>query len=131
MKTTGRIALLSSLLFAGLALPAGAADRIRAGEWQTTATINGQTSTSSVCISQSDADLMNGDVKSVRSIVEKTQEPSPCRVRDVTVNGSQVKVTSFCFGQDVVTTTTYRGDSYEALISNGSKLESKRVGACK
>ena len=68
--------------------------------WETKMTmINGQTSTFSVCLSSGDADLINGDATSVRVVAEKNLGESPCKVRDVKVNGNEVKVTSLCLGK--------------------------------
>ena len=58
-----------SLIFALMCfgLSAEAADRVRAGQWDTTLNLNGKIITRSTCISQSDADAINGDAKSIRA----------------------------------------------------------------
>jgi hypothetical protein len=108
--TANRLSL-PMLAFVCLALPAEAADRMRAGQWAGTTTIPGKTFTSSNCITQADADAMNGDIK---------------------VDDGQVIYTSKCGGGAAnVTTTTYHGDSFVSSDSKGTKSEAKLMGACK
>jgi len=114
------------------ALPVGAADRVRAGQWETTLHVAGHAMTKSVCLSQSDADAINGDANSIRMYAEKTGAPAGCKVTDVKINGNQVSVKSVCAsGKENSGTTTYHGTSYETVNTNGAKAESKWVGACK
>jgi hypothetical protein len=132
MKTNRRQALLLTCAFACAALPAHAADRMRAGQWDGTWTGAGRTRATSNCISQADADAMNGDVNSVRSYLQKIIPPEICKVTDIKVNGGQIIYTSVCNGgkQNVIT-TNYHGESFESVDTNGAKSEAKRVGACK
>jgi hypothetical protein len=132
MKTNVRGALFLTCVLGWIALPAQAADRVRAGQWDTTVDVAGRTMTKSACMSQSDADAINGDVKSVKAYVEKVTAPAGCKVTDVKINGNQVIVTSVCAaGKESVGTTTYHGDSFEAVNTNGAKAQAKWVGACK
>src|ERR1700686_5098601 len=71
MKTNHPKTLLLIGVLACIALPADAADRIRAGQWVGTTTMPGRTIPTSTCMSQSDADAMNGDVKAGRAYLEK------------------------------------------------------------
>ena len=48
-------AIIAASVIAGLALPAEAADRVRAGQWAATTTVGGKTYHASSCISPSDA----------------------------------------------------------------------------
>jgi hypothetical protein len=53
-------------------------------------------------------------------------------VTDVKANGNQVSVTSVCAsGKENVGTTTYHGDNWATVNTNGAKSQSKWVGACK
>jgi hypothetical protein len=121
--------VLSILATASLASSASAFDRVRAGQWETTVTANGQSTTRSACVAKGDADAINGDLASVRAFVEKNAGPG-CKVTDVKVNAGQVIVTSLCAGAENVGKTTYRGDSYDSADSNGTTARSRRVGAC-
>jgi hypothetical protein len=132
MKTNRYLTLLSMLVVACLALPANAADRMRAGQWVGTTIAGGRTFPNSSCISQSDADAMNGDAKAVRAYLEKIIPPTICKITDVKADGSQVIYTASCGGRPPrVITTSYHGDSSEGTDSTGSKTEAKLVGACK
>jgi hypothetical protein len=132
MKTNHRQALLLTCVFACLALPAEAVDRVRAGQWTGVTTMPGKTIPTSSCISQSDADAMNGDVKSVRTYLEKVIPPAICKLTDIKLNGDQVVYTAACGGAaENVITTTYHGDRSEGSSTGGSKTEARWVGACK
>ena len=132
MKTNHHQALLLTCVFACLTLPAEGADRVRAGQWTGVTTMPGRTIPNSTCLSQSDADAMNGDAKSVQAYLEKIIPPGICKLTDVKVNGGQVVYTSVCAGgAPNVVTTTYHGDRSEASTTNGVKTEAKWVGACK
>jgi hypothetical protein len=132
VKTNHHKALFLTCIFASVALSAEAADRMRAGQWTGVTTIPGRTIPTSTCMSQSDADAMNGDVKSVRAYLEKAIPPSICKLTDIKVNGGQVIYTSACGGGTAnVVTTTYHGDRSEGSSTGGAKTEAKWVGACK
>ena len=134
MKTNGYVALLSACVFSCVAFPANAADRVQAGQWESTTTMQGHNSTSSTCMSQSDADALNGDEKAIRAVSEKGFGIAHCKVTDVKVNGNHVKVTAACDGTPVVSTSDYHGDSFEGTTvteGHGVTIRSKRIGACK
>lgn len=130
MQTDRRIALLCACVLALLALPAQAVDRLHAGQWETSSNTAGRTRAHSACLSQAEADAMNGDTASIRAVTEK-QFGGACTVKDVKVKGGQVVLTSLCGGKELVSTTEYHGDSYDSVSSNGSTVQAKRVGACK
>jgi len=86
----------------------------------------------STCLSQADADAINGDAPSIKAYAERVGSPAGCKVTDVTIKGDQVIVTSVCAaGKQNVGTTTYHGDSFETVNTNGAKSQSKWVGPCK
>ncbi len=124
--------LLATSVCAALASPASGADRVRAGQWEVTLHVAGQSIVRPTCLTQADADAINGDAKSIRQYAERVSAQVGCKVNDVKVNGNQVTVTSVCAsGKENVGTTTYHGGSYEAVNTNGAKSEAKWVGACK
>jgi hypothetical protein len=103
-----------------------------AGQWVGTTIVGGKTYPTSSCVSQSDADAMNGDAKAVGAYLKKTIPPEICKITDVRVDGNQVIYTASCGGRaSKVVTTSYHGDSSEGTDSTGGKTEAKRVGACK
>ncbi|GAA0709789.1 hypothetical protein GCM10009105_10500 [Dokdonella soli] len=131
MRTHRTIALLSAATFACVVLPAGAADRVHAGQWAGTTTFDGTARASSTCIAQSDANAMNGDAESIRVYLDKVIPPTICTLKDIKVDGDQVTYTSVCGGVANTVATTYHGDSFESTNTRGAKTEAKRVGACK
>jgi hypothetical protein len=85
-----------------------------------------------MCLSTDDAALINGDAASIKAFADKQGASGGCKVKDVAISGNQVTVTSVCAGgKENVGTTTYHGDRYEAVNTNGTKAESKRLGDCK
>lgn len=131
MRAVHHAVTLLVFLLSGLSLPAQGADRMRPGQWDTTIIVNGKPQTFSACLTQIEADAMNGDVASVRAIVERDIGPSGCKVLKVTATGDVVEVKSSCNGKETVGSTIYRGDSAESTNANGVKTVSKRVGPCK
>lgn len=127
-------ALIFNSLLATLALPAVAADRVHAGQWEQTVNVAGLTITRPNCLSKADADAINGDAKSIKGYLEKLQSSTTmgCTVKDVKIDGNKVIVTNACpDGKVTVGTTTYHGDRYETENSAGTKSEGKWVGPCK
>jgi Protein of unknown function (DUF3617) len=132
MNTNHPKTLLLIVVLACVALPVAATDRIRAGQWVGTTTMPGRTVPTSTCMSQSDADAMNGDAESVRAYLEKVIPPTICKLTNIKVNGGQIVYTSACGGAaESVITTSYHGGSFEGTGTNGTKTEGKWVGACK
>ena len=132
MKTIRTIPLLSVVMLACLALPAEAADRMRAGQWEGKTIVKTRTFNTSNCITPGDAAGMNGDAKSIRTQLEKSIPPEICKLTDIKANGNEVTYTSTCkVGAPNVIKTIYHGDSFESTGSDGTKSEGKLVGACK
>ena len=131
MKCNHRNALLLISLFTCAVLPAEAADRMRAGQWVGTWTGGGRTRATSSCVTQGEADAMNGDAGSVRAHLEKIIPAAICKVTNIKVSGGRIDYTSVCSGKENVITTIYHGDSFESTDSGGARSEAKRVGACK
>ena len=131
MKTRYHSVLLSVGLLACLGLVAEAADRVRPGQWEQTITVAGRTISKATCLTQSDADAINGDVQSIKAYVEKVSAPAACKVSEVTIKGNQVVITSVCAsGKENVGTTTYHGDRFETVNTNGTTSQATWVGAC-
>ena len=123
--------LMGALACACLALPAFAADRMHAGQWTGVTTAAGRTYNSSSCLSQADANAMNGDARSIQAYLEKTIPPSICKLSNIKATGNQVSYSSACHGRPAtVVTTAYHGDSFEAADTLGTKSTGHRVGPC-
>jgi len=132
MKTQYHRVLLAAGLLACFGLVAEAADRVRPGQWELTITVAGRTIAKSTCMTQRDADAINGDAQSIKAYAEKVSAPAACKVSAVTIKGNQVVITSVCAsGQENVGTTTYHGDRFETVNTNGTTSHATWVGACK
>ena len=130
MKTFSTSLLLSIAMLALTVTAAHAADRVQAGQWETTITAGGRDRVLKSCVTAAEANAANGDEKTFRASVVKTAEDAGCTVKDVKVSGNQVTSDASCGGMQATSTTTYHGDWYEQTSSNGTKVRAKRVGAC-
>jgi hypothetical protein len=108
----------------------GAADRVHAGEWETTVESGGKSFSMKSCATSAQAAMMNGDDRTLRDGLETAMAGTGCTVTAVTASGNQVTVSSQCAMGANTGTTTYHGDSYESENSNGTKVRAKRIGAC-
>jgi hypothetical protein len=132
MKTHQWLAALSMLVVVCIALPASAANRVRAGQWVGTTIAGGKTYATSSCISQSDADAINGDAKAVGGYLQKIIPEAICKISDIKAQDSQIIYTATCAGTAAkIVTTSYHGASSEGTDSTGSTMQAKLVGPCK
>ena len=122
---------LLSLFFVAAA---AAADRVRAGEWETTMTLtSGKPMVTRYCITPGEARSMSADEATLRQyLTESTAKNTKgrCTLKSVTLKGDQTTVAIVCGATEVVTTTTYAGDRYESSSTNGAKVSGKRLGEC-
>jgi NADPH-dependent 2,4-dienoyl-CoA reductase/sulfur reductase-like enzyme len=135
MKKISAMVLFAFALVFLAAPTAGAADRVHAGQWETTMTIPGvaKAAVTKHCTTAAEAALMNGDLPTLRKYVEQSTAKNTkgrCSVKSVAIDGNRTIVTIACGKTEVVGTTTYHGDRYESSSSNGTKIVGKRVGAC-
>jgi hypothetical protein len=125
--------LFSAVLLLGAA-SAAAADRVQAGQWETTMTVgSAKPVVTKYCITPAEARQMSGDLATLRKYVEESTTANTggrCAVKKVALNGNQTVVTIACGKTEVVGTTTYHGDRYESSDSAGSTVVGKRLGAC-
>ena len=130
MKTNRCFVTFALLALAGV--PAFAADRVHVGQWTGTTIVGGHTYPTSSCVTQSDADALNGDAKSVGGYLAKIIPAEVCKISDVKVTDSQIVYSAACAGGAAkVVSTSYHGDSSEGSDSTGAKIEAKRIGPCK
>jgi uncharacterized protein len=124
--------LVVSALAACSLLDVQAADRVRAGEWSMTVTVpSGKQVTRSACLSQNEANAINGDANSIKAHLQKKIAGNDCVPTDVTTAGNEVTITWVCTsGRQNVATTTYRGETFVTVNTNGANSESKWVGPC-
>jgi hypothetical protein len=132
MRISRAAIALFILLITCLALPAQAADRMRAGQWVGTTIVGGTTYPTSSCISQKDADAINGDAKAVAAYLKTIIPAEVCSITDVKADGSQIIYTAACGGRPAkVVTTSYHGTTSEGTDSTGAKTTGKLTGPCK
>lgn len=131
MKCHPLTAICLTITLSCLAGGATAANRVKAGQWETTVQMLGRTMTKSTCLSPADATAINGDKQSIAEYAERVAAPAGCKVSDVRIDGDRVSVTSVCAsGKPHVGTTTYHGDRWETVNTNGAKSRAKWVGPC-
>ena len=130
MKNISTSVLLSIAMLALIAAEALAADRVQPGQWETTISAGGQDRVMKSCITAAEASAANSDDKTFQASVVKIAQDAGCTIKDVKVSGNQVTSDATCAGMHATSTTTYHGDWYEQVSSNGSKVHAKRVGPC-
>ena len=126
-----RTALLLSIAMLALTVAAAhAADRVQAGQWETTITSGARDRVLKSCVTAAEASAANGDEKTFRDSIVKAAEQAGCTVKEVKVDGNNVVSDSTCGGMQNTSKTIYHGDWYEQTSSNGTKVRAKRIGAC-
>lgn len=126
--STGLLALLAAIVVP--VSGAWAADRVHTGQWETTIEAGGRSHVMTTCVTPAQAEVMNGNDSTLTAGIEKSTAGTGCKVTAVKASGNQVTVSSQCAMGANTGTTTYRGDSYDAENTNGTKVHAKRVGAC-
>jgi hypothetical protein len=130
MKSISTSLLLSIAMLALTVAEARAADRLQPGQWETTISAGERERVTQICVTAAHASAVNGDEKMFEASVLKAAQDAGCTIKDVKVSGNQVTVDATCGGIQATSTTTYHGDRYEQVSSNGSKVSAKRVGPC-
>ena len=123
------VVLAITMLALSITLARGA-DRVQAGQWEITIGDGALGAAMRSCVTAAHANVANGEDKSFREYLVKAAEEAGCTVKDVTVSGNQVVIDSVCAGEQNMNTTTYHGDWYEQVNSNGMRVSAKRIGAC-
>src|SRR5205807_3992771 len=130
MKNISASLVLSITVLALSATLARGANRVQAGQWEITIGEGASGPAMRSCVTAAHANVANGEDNSFREYLVKAAEESGCTVKDVKVSGNQVTIDSVCAGEQNMNTTTYHGDWYEQINSNGTKIRAKRIGAC-
>ena len=130
MKRISAALVLSITTLALSVTFARGADRVQAGQWEITIGDGAQGAPMRSCVTAAHANVANGEDQSFREYLVKAAEEAGCTVNDLKVSGNQVTIDSVCAGEQNMNTTTYHGDWYEQINSNGMKIRAKRIGAC-
>ncbi len=136
LKRTLLLISLCSLLLAATP-PLRAADRMAAGKWEFTMTGNGESRTFSQCMTQDQANEMNGDAKAARAYAEKRAK-GKCTIKSYDIQGDTVKYSLACGDRTIDSTSTFHGDTSEGTLRTTTAdgkvdtrtVKARRLGAC-
>lgn len=132
-----RLSLLPALCVLLLAAPAvWAADRIAAGQWESTMTTDGATSTAVYCLGAEQAAATNADAKAGREFAEK-KAGARCAMKSYEANGDTVSYSMVCGDRAISDTTRFHGSTSEGVKKTTfdgktatTNIKSRRLGAC-
>jgi len=136
MNAVVTLTLVSLVLL--LAPTPRAAELMKSGQWEIDTTMDGQTYTTSRCATPAELKEMNGGPRAVRAYTEKSVNEGHCITKDYKLAADTLSYTIVCPGGKIASTTTYRGNSFEArAITNGSgekrtafHVKGRRIGTC-
>lgn len=137
MISRTRISMLSSFAFVLIAATSlHATDRVQTGNWEFKNTTNGQTTTSTHCVTKEEAAASNGDTKSARASAEKSVN-GKCVFHRYDVTGDTVTFKMDCGGTIIESTGTYHGDTMTGVLKSTRQgkeattaVTGHRLGAC-
>ena|ERR1035437_5780499 len=129
---------LSALAFTA-AVSLRAEDRMRAGLWEVTTTLNGKSSGShNTCFTPAMVARGNSPAKTLREATEKSSTKSGCTLKDFKMDGNTISMTQVCGARTSVVSSTYSVDAFdtvatstEAGVSTATHMKGRRVGDCK
>ena len=136
---TATLLALSALLFPA-AVSVRAEDRMRAGLWEITSTLNGKSPGPShnTCYTPAMVALGNSPAKSLREATEKSSAKSGCTLKDFKMDGNTISMTQVCGVRTLVVLSTYSRDAFdtvatstEAGVSTATHMKGRRIGDCK
>jgi hypothetical protein len=135
---TATLLALSALLFPA-AVSVRAEDRMRAGLWEVTTTLNGKSSGShNTCFTPAMVARGNSPAKTLREATEKSSTKSGCTLKDFKMDGNTISMTQVCGARTSVVSSTYSVDAFdtvatstEAGVSTATHMKGRRVGDCK
>ena len=138
IKSTILLALVA-ITFPGAAW-LHAEDRMRAGLWEVTTTIEGKPAGAprNSCFTAAMVELANTPPKMMREATEKSATKSrACTMKDFKMEGKQIVMTLSCAGQTSTYSSTYSGDAFETVVTTPEagvktvRMKGRRIGECK
>ena len=138
IKSVAALALIC-LTFPGAAW-LRAEERMRAGLWEVTTTLNGKPAGPShnTCYTPAMVALGNSPAKSLREATEKSSAKSGCTLKDFKMDGNTISMTQVCGVRTLVVLSTYSRDAFdtvatstEAGVSTATHMKGRRIGDCK
>ncbi len=136
---TATLLALSALLFPA-AVWLRAEDRMRAGLWEVTSKLNGETTGNlgNTCYTPAMVAFGNQAASAIREATEKTTTKRGCSLKDFKIEGNTMSMTKVCGPKSSVITSTYTGDTFETVdksTTNGVteviRMTGRRIGDCK
>src|ERR1039457_279137 len=108
IKTATLLALSALLFFSAVSLRAE--ERMRAGLWEITSTLNGKSPGPShnTCFTPAMVALGNSPAKSLREATEKSNAKSGCALKDFKMDGNTISMTQVCGVRTLVVLSTDR-----------------------
>jgi hypothetical protein len=117
-----------------------AEDRMRAGLWEVTTTLDGKPSgvNGNTCYTPAMVETANLPAKTLREATEKSGTKRGCTLKDFKMEGNRISMTQACGAKSEVLSSTYSGDTFETVftateagVSTVMRLKGRRVGDCK
>jgi hypothetical protein len=122
-------------------LPLSAEERMRAGLWELTITVDGHSKGNShdTCFTPGMLELTNSPAKLLREATEKAAiKGGHCSLKDYKLDGNAISTTMVCGAKTLVTASTYSLDTFdtvntstEAGVSIVTHIKGRFRGACK
>ena len=136
IKQTLLFTAICALFLAG-ALSVRAAERMAAGQWEFTLTGNGDSRVMKQCITQDQANEMNGDTATARGFAEKRAK-GRCTIKSYDIQGNTVKYALICGDRTIESATRFTGDTSEGTQTTTTAdgkvdtrtIKARRLGAC-
>jgi hypothetical protein len=136
---TATLLALGALLFPA-AVSLRAEDRMRAGLWEVTSTLDGKSAGPShnTCYTPAMVALGNSSVTTLREATEKQSIKSGCTLKDFKMDGTTISMTQVCGARTLVVASTYSRDAFETVattteagVSKVGRMKGRRIGDCK
>ena len=130
--------MLFLCLTLAVALPLQAADRMAPGQWEFTLTTDNATHTASHCVTQNEADAVNGSAKSAREHSDLNAIRGHCTVQSFDLQADTVSSSLACGPRVIESVATYHGDTFEGVLTTTyqgkavkTQVKARRLGACR
>jgi hypothetical protein len=138
IKTATLLALGALLFLAAVSLRAE--DRMRAGLWEVTSTLDGKSAGPShnTCYTPAMVAPSNSSAKTIREGTEKQTIKSGCTLKDFKMDGTTISTTQVCGARTLVVSSTYSRDAFESVVTTTEagvskvvRMKHRRIGDCK
>jgi hypothetical protein len=138
IKPAAMLALIA-LAFPGAAF-LNAEERMRAGLWEVTTSLNGKPAGPShnTCYTPAMVALANGPAQSLREATVKSSAKTGCTLKDFKLEGNTISMTQVCSARTLVVSSSYTLDAFdtvatstEAGVSRTTRMQGRRLSDCK